>query len=162
MRLQVEPLTENDFSEMVPCQWESFESPPHGLIRVVAPIFNNDRAASLATDIDAQIALHRASQPEAMWIKVVDLDAGGKLAGAARWMIYERNPFEKEEKTVAVWYPKGSVSREYAGKILDCLLAPRVKMAARPHLCMFITPFFFLDDGISFMDWDSLLICGWE
>lgn len=135
MRLQVELLTEDGFPEMVARQWESFENPFHGLIRIASPIFNNDRTASLATDTEVQIAFHKASQPEANWIKVVDLDAGGVLAGAARWVIYERNPFEKEEKTVAVWYPEGSVAREYAGKVLDCLFAPRMKMARRPHLC---------------------------
>ncbi|WEW56788.1 hypothetical protein PRK78_002242 [Emydomyces testavorans] len=106
MRLEVHPILEDDFPEMVSAQWTSFESPFSGLIRAAAPIFNNDRVASLATSVDVQLAQHRTAQPESHWIKVVDTDANGKLVGAAQWFIYERNPFEKAEEFVADWWPE--------------------------------------------------------
>ncbi|EAS30278.3 GNAT family acetyltransferase [Coccidioides immitis RS] len=134
MRLELQPVTDTGFAEVVAGMWTSFENPFSGLLRVVAPILNDDRAASFATNIQVQLAQHKATQPESHWIKVVDLDAGGELAGAARWLVYERDPFKEGEEVVADWWPEGSMGREFATKTLQQLDAPRGKMARRPHL----------------------------
>ncbi|KMU91556.1 hypothetical protein CIHG_09366 [Coccidioides immitis H538.4] len=107
MRLELQPVTDTGFAEVVAGMWTSFENPFSGLLRVVAPILNDDRAASFATNIQVQLAQHKATQPESHWIKVVDLDAGGELAGAARWLVYERDPFKEGEEVVADWWPEG-------------------------------------------------------
>ncbi|EEP79695.1 predicted protein [Uncinocarpus reesii 1704] len=134
MRLQVQPLLDSDFPEMVPALWTSFENPFSGIIRAAAPLLNNDRATSLAASVEVQLAQHKRDQPESTWIKVVDEDAAGKLVGAARWMVYDRNPHNDGEADVADWWPEGSLGREYATKLFAQLDAPRAKMARRPHL----------------------------
>ncbi|KAI1919548.1 hypothetical protein LOZ12_000415 [Ophidiomyces ophidiicola] len=136
MRLELQPLLDSDFPEMVSAQWTSFENPYSGLLRVVGPIFNGDRAASLATNVTVQLAQHK-STPESNWVKVVDADAGNKLAGAARWLIFEHDPFEKPE-IVADWWPEATIGREFATRVLLQLEEPRKQRARRPHLYLHI------------------------
>ncbi|KMU77223.1 hypothetical protein CISG_06067 [Coccidioides immitis RMSCC 3703] len=95
---------------------------------------------AFATNIQVQLAQHKATQPESHWIKVVDLDAGGELAGAARWLVYERDPFKEGEEVVADWWPEASMGREFATKTLQQLDAPRGKMARRPHFMEMMPP----------------------
>ncbi|KAL1965581.1 hypothetical protein VTN77DRAFT_5665 [Rasamsonia byssochlamydoides] len=137
MHLKVEIVTDDDFPELIAAQWEAFENPFHGMLRLFCPILNDDRPGSLAASTQGQLAQHHAEQPDSVWVKVVDTDANNKIVGGARWVFHEDNPFVKppEHPFEAVWYPEG-IGREFVTKALNHFFAPRATLFQRPHACM--------------------------
>ncbi|WEW54610.1 hypothetical protein PRK78_000030 [Emydomyces testavorans] len=143
MYLHLLDLVDADFPEMVAAQWEAFETPYQGILHAVCPIFDNDRAASLADNTQRQLKEHREAGSASHWVKVVDVDAGNKIVGAARWLVYEKNPFteasgdrDRDSGPVADWFLENSVEREYVSRLIAQIGAGRMKFARRPHLCI--------------------------
>ncbi|KAH7121841.1 acyl-CoA N-acyltransferase [Dactylonectria estremocensis] len=123
-----------DFSDVIECQWLSYEQPLQKFFRMFCPLSGDGpaaRAESLRESVAFQLDWHR-TDPAGHWRKVVD--ENGKIVGACLWKIYKTNPFEKpDDHTGAEWYPEGE-TREYVNKCLEQFDAPRRGMAARPHV----------------------------
>lgn len=140
MVFQVETVTDEDFPELIAAQWEAFESPFQGLLRMFFPVFNNDREAGLKASIEGQLADYHNEQPTVTWIKIVDTEANNKIVGAAKWYFFRENPHAKhgERKPFSAdWYPQG-ITREFVTRAIVQFEGPRERMAQRPHACKHI------------------------
>ncbi|KAK2750410.1 hypothetical protein FQN57_003890 [Myotisia sp. PD_48] len=139
MNLKILPVEDAEFPAVVGAMWEAFENPFQGFFRVVCPILDNDREKSLKASVQLFLEEHHNEQPMSHWIKVVDTDANDKIAGAARWVVYEKDPHpDNEPETVAEWYPENSIGRDFATAVLRQLEAPRRKLARRAHVFLHV------------------------
>ncbi|KAL5040809.1 hypothetical protein BDW71DRAFT_33489 [Aspergillus fruticulosus] len=139
-RFQVLPVADIDFPSLTASLWESFETPPQGLLRLFMPILNNDRERSLKTCLDAQLAEYHQQQPQCTWIKVVDTDDNDRIAAAAKWYFYDKSPYDKDGEElglVADWYPEG-IPREFATLAVRLFERPREETARRAHAFLHI------------------------
>lgn len=127
-----------DFTELIECEWNSYENPFQTFFRLFWPIIGdgpNAREDSLKECIERQLDWHR-SDPTSYWHKVVDTDTG-KIVAAALWKICPSNPFEHpDEHSEAYWYPEGG-QRDYLTKCLKQFDASKAKMAPRPQVCKY-------------------------
>lgn len=140
MVFQISKVSDQDFPELVTAEWESFETPFQGVLRLFFPILDDDRAASLHHSTDAQLDEYHKEQPLVTWVKVVDTEANNKIAGAAKWYFYTDGMpahFDEAETMVADWYPEG-VKRDFATMAVRQFERPRALMARRPHAFLHI------------------------
>ena len=128
--------SDTDFDELVRVEWASYEQPHCKLIRLFCPILGDGpeaRAASLKESTERQLSWHK-EDPTSRWIKAVDHETG-KIAGAACWHVYEKNPYGEQSEEECTWFPEGE-SRELANSLMGQFLTPRMKYMAKPHMCM--------------------------
>ena len=108
MPLEMREVTQNsEFNEIVQCESESYREPLNTFFR----IFRHDESPAGFVELrDRQIREFR-SDPTARWFKVVDTDIGDKVIGAAKWNVYNKNPYAdektREESAIAYWWPEG-------------------------------------------------------
>ncbi|KAL9082640.1 MAG: hypothetical protein Q9165_008838 [Trypethelium subeluteriae] len=124
---------DEDFPELIQCEWEAYENPEQYFFRLFCPIVGshpNARQESLEECTARQREWH-LSDPTSYWQKVVDTGTGKIVAGAL-WKICSRNPFEEQEHESAYWYPEGD-RREYVNAALELFEAPRSRLAPVPQ-----------------------------
>ena len=127
---------DNDFAELITCEWASYENPYQPFFRLFCPVLGsgpNAHAESLKAAIARQLNWHSA-EASSYWQKVVDADSGKIVAGAL-WKIHKTNPFDPpQDPHEAEWFPEGG-AREYVTKALAQFEAPRERMSQRPQVC---------------------------
>ena len=131
-----EVTADADFEELIRVEWLSYEQPYCRLIRLFFPILGADpdaQATALEESIDRQLRWHK-EDPTSRWIKVVDSE-NKRIAGAACWHVFEKNPYDVESEDECTWYPAGE-SRDLANSLMRQFLTPRMKYMAKPHVCM--------------------------
>ena len=131
---EVDPA--KDFTELIECEWDSYENPDHTFFRLFCPIHGTGHSAredALKEATARQLEWH-TSDPTSYWQKVVNDE--GKIVGGALWKICPTNPFEHpDDHSEVYWYPKGS-KRDYVAQALEIFEAPRMRMGQRPQVCM--------------------------
>ena len=136
---EIDPVA--DFSELIECEWISYESPFQTFFRLFCPILGNGpkaRSDSIKEATARQLEWHQ-SDPTSYWQKVTDENTG-KIIAAALWKICPTNPFEHADShSEAYWFPEGG-QRDFVTKCLEQFDAPRATMAPRPQVCMYLIP----------------------
>jgi hypothetical protein len=127
----VEVLSEDDFLEVIECQWAAYEAPFQPFFRMFCPLRDNNRDGSLLESASRQWQWHQAD-PHSKWLKVVDDNE--VIVGACLWKVYESNPFEEHHDEQVDWYPADE-SREYVEAALEIMDGPRMRLCPRPHVC---------------------------
>lgn len=98
--------SDEDFAEMMPGLWESFENPFNSFLRIVFYLKGNspkERTQSIDTAAAGTLALHKMI-PNSQWMKVVH---EGKLVAAANWILNKESPYTSpQEPMIAVWWPE--------------------------------------------------------
>ena len=126
-----------DFTELIECEWDSYENPDQTFFRLFCPIHGTGHSArdyALKEATARQLEWH-TSDPTSYWQKVVNDE--GKIVGGALWKICPTNPFEHpDDHSEVYWYPKGS-KRVYVAQALEIFEAPRMRMEQRPQVCMY-------------------------
>ncbi|PQE25900.1 hypothetical protein CJF30_00000642 [Rutstroemia sp. NJR-2017a BBW] len=129
---EVDPV--KDFTELIECEWISYENPNQTFFRLFCPIIGdgpNAREESLKESTARQLEWHQ-SDPTSYWQKIVD-PKSGKIAAAALWKICPTNPFAHEEDhSEAYWFPEGG-QRDFVTQALQRFDAPRARMGQRPQ-----------------------------
>jgi hypothetical protein len=136
MPLQLEEAKDEEFLEICAGLFEAFEDPYEPYLRFAAPIFNDDRQASLQGFADR--SLQRSKARGAVWVKIVDTDADNKIVAAANWEFHTENsePDAKPaEPFQAEWWPEG-VAREFATQVILKVAGGALSQAQRPYACM--------------------------
>lgn len=127
----VEVASEDDFLDVIKCQWAAYEEPPQPFFRMFCPIRDGNRDESLRESAARQWLWH-VTEVHGTWLMV--LDENDTIAGACLWKVYDSNPFEEHNDEVVDWYPDDE-SREYVEAALKIMDAPRVHLCPRPHIC---------------------------
>jgi len=123
-----------EFTELIECEWISYENPYQTFFRLFCPVFGEGPDAhdnSVKEAVKHQLEWHQ-SDPTSYWQKVVD--DRGKIIAAALWKICPTNPFEHpDDHSEAYWFPEGG-QRDFVTNCLERFDAPRQRMAPRPQL----------------------------
>lgn len=131
----VEVVNDDEFNDIVRCEFDSYETPVCKLKDLFFPIKGEptaeNRDAAIKEAIARQTLWHR-SDPSSLWIKVVDQE-NGKVAGAACWHIYDANPFAEPAEGECDWWPAGE-RRDMANTLMGQFLTPRMTWMAKPHV----------------------------
>ena len=141
MHLSAHPvITDEEFKEVIYSERIAFETPYNAIFTLFCPVLGSHptaREESIAEAQVRQLQWHR-SDPTSHWIKVIDEDNAGKVAGAALWHVYDHNPYAKppETETTCYWWPEGP-KRAMADQAMDQLTKGRDSKMNKPHLRMF-------------------------
>ncbi|KAL9578079.1 MAG: hypothetical protein Q9212_005948 [Teloschistes hypoglaucus] len=134
----LEVKSDEEFTELIECEWLSYEQPYNGFFQLYCPTTGtgpNARAESMRESTDRQLAWHR-EDPTSSWLKVVDDDHSGKVVGAAQWNIHHSNPYPNGvEENDAFWWPEGE-ERRFASKALEQWHRPREARMSKPHVLL--------------------------
>ncbi|KAK5993516.1 hypothetical protein PT974_06948 [Cladobotryum mycophilum] len=135
MPLKLSEVTlDSEFEELTRCQFDAFESPDCRLTELFFPRKGpspDARDATIQAAAQSQAAWHRAD-PTSIWLKVMDEDSN-KLVGAARWHVYEADPYAVAEEGECDWWPEGE-DRNMANVIMEQFLTPRMTYMRKPHV----------------------------
>ncbi|KAI0112241.1 acyl-CoA N-acyltransferase [Nemania sp. FL0031] len=129
---------EVDFPALAQCILEAYEDPPQRFIYIFFPPMSGSGAVSREAALEetaARLKLWHTSDPSSHWQKVVDVE-DGRIVGGAAWNIYQTNPFTEPHDMDVTWYPADS-TRTYVEKALESHGTPRYKVAQRPHMYLF-------------------------
>ncbi|KAL4882161.1 hypothetical protein BJY04DRAFT_187281 [Aspergillus karnatakaensis] len=162
-RFQLRTITDTHFPALISTLWHSFENPYQGILRLFFPILDNDRATSLKNNTKAQLEEYHQQQPNVTWVTIVDTQNNDRIAAAAKWYFFDKDPFTAEEREgthihVADWYPEG-VGREFASLAVGQFEAPRERMSVKGkghaflHIAFTHPEYRRLGLGRLFMDW---------
>lgn len=131
----VEVVTDDEFNDIVRCEFDSYDTPVCKLKDLFFPIKGEataeNRDIAIAEATKRQTLWHR-SDPSSLWIKVVD-EENGKVAGAACWHIYDANPFAEPAEGECDWWPAGE-HRDMANTLMGQFMTPRMTWMAKPHV----------------------------
>ena len=137
MGLLLQPITsDDDFKELVECEWTAYETPYNGFKEIYCPTLGtspNAREDSMKECRERQLADHKGDATS-HWFKVVDSESG-QIAGGAQWHVYQENPYVNGmEHIEATWWPEGE-GRKFASMAMDQWFGPRGKRMNKPHVC---------------------------
>ncbi|KAL8799331.1 MAG: hypothetical protein Q9182_005975 [Xanthomendoza sp. 2 TL-2023] len=114
-----EVVADDEFNEIIECEWTSYETPFNGFFQIYCPTTGTGpdaRSESIKECTDRQLSWHK-EDPTSRWLKVLDTESG-HVVGGAQWNIYRENPYPNGvEHTDAYWWPEGE-SREFASMAL--------------------------------------------
>lgn len=142
MPLKLEEAKDEDFLEICTAFCEAFEDPFEPYLRMLAPVIDNDRQATIKAYADRTFKEFKENPPF-HWMKVVDTDDNNKIVAAAKWDFYTENPYTKEDEKPfeAEWWPEGP-GRDLATRAILEVIGPRIEKSQRAHACMYrISPF---------------------
>ncbi|KAL8687268.1 MAG: hypothetical protein Q9218_006507 [Villophora microphyllina] len=133
----LEVKLDDDFPDLIECEWVSYETPYNGFFQLYCPTTGNGpnaRAESMKESTERQLAWHK-EDPTSIWLEVVDNESG-KVVGAAQWNIHSSNPYPNGiEDTDAFWWPDGE-GRKFASMALEQWYAPRGQRMRKPHILL--------------------------
>ncbi|RYP50307.1 hypothetical protein DL768_004160 [Monosporascus sp. mg162] len=139
MALELQEVnSETDFPAIAQAMYEAYEDPPQPCIQIWFPIHgvgNNAREESLQ-EAARRLKTWIANDPASYWQKVVDTKTG-RIAGGALWSIHHENPYANPKPFLAPWFPDDG-SREYAEQAMKAHAGPRIRVAQRAHIYLFI------------------------
>ncbi|KAL8788973.1 MAG: hypothetical protein Q9213_001382 [Squamulea squamosa] len=129
--------SDDDFNELIECEWTSYETPYNGFKEIYCPTLGtgpNAREESMNECRERQLADHKADATS-HWFKVVDSNSG-QIVGGAQWNIYHENPYVNGVGHIeATWWPEGE-GRKFASMGMDQWFAPRGKRMNKPHILL--------------------------
>ncbi|KAI4266606.1 MAG: hypothetical protein L6R38_008649 [Xanthoria sp. 2 TBL-2021] len=140
MGLLLQPVTsDDDFKELIECEWTSYETPYNGFKEIYCPTLGtgpNAREESMKECRERQLADHKGDATS-HWFKVVDSDSG-QIVGGAQWNIFHENPYVNGVGHIeATWWPEGE-GRKFASMGMDQWFGPRGKRMNKPHVLLAI------------------------
>ncbi|KAL8897669.1 MAG: hypothetical protein Q9207_007099 [Kuettlingeria erythrocarpa] len=133
----VEVVSDDEFAELIECEWISYETPYNGFFQLYCPTIGTGQHArqeSMKESTERQLAWHK-QDPTSKWLKVVDTESG-KILGAAQWNVFLENPYPQgiaQEHTHAFWWPEGE-GRKFASTALEQWYTPRGERMNKPHI----------------------------
>lgn len=130
MPLEIHPVTEDDFPDLIRIQVSAFSN---GIASLLAP------HPATKEYIDKQIEKHikcQRKESDCHFLKVIDTDLGGKMIAAAKWRINEK---ERTEEEIQIQLPQAGEDEkgnEGAKDFMDYLSTSRKKyMGTKPFYC---------------------------
>lgn len=88
-----------EFSLLVPVEWESYSTPHNAFWEVL-------KGPSIEECTQRQWVMHTAD-PNSHWLKITN--ETGTVIGGGQWVINQENPFKKPMPEIAAtWWPEGS------------------------------------------------------
>lgn len=109
--LKLESVEDGEFADVIAAEWESFENPLQPIFRLYCPIIDDDHAKSLVhnTQVQWDGYKRKRSSPdtEAIWLKVIDTEAGNKIVGGACWIFFKKYPPSDTGISLLERHPEG-------------------------------------------------------
>lgn len=125
--------SDDEFDELVRCEFAAFEMPHIKLLDLYFPRLNG-REAAIQSAIKLQSAWHRAS-PTSTWLKVIDTDNDDQVVGGACWHVYDTDPYAVASQVDCNWFPSGE-ERDMANHLYNKQIrGPRTTYMRKPHVC---------------------------
>jgi hypothetical protein len=129
-----EVTTEEEFSAVIDCLWDSYYDPYVPFMNIMFPVWENTEQSYAASVAESKTRLwggHLEEGASSRWVYVAD--AQGNVLSGAHWEFYEISPFSNgAPKLEAVWHPEG-VGRDFASRVLNEIYGFRGKRLWRPH-----------------------------
>ncbi|KAL8947502.1 MAG: hypothetical protein Q9222_006221 [Ikaeria aurantiellina] len=130
-------MSADEFTELIQCQWESYETPFNGFFQIYCPTIGTGPSARLDAmreSSNRQWEWHK-DDSTSHWIKVIDTETD-KVIGGAQWNMYPENPYVNGMETPEpYWWPEGE-GRAYVSMALEQWYAPRRERMRRPHVLL--------------------------
>lgn len=132
--------SDDEFDELVRCEFAAFETPRIKLLDLYFPRLNG-REAAIQSAIKLQSAWHRAATTST-WLKVIDTDNHDQVVGGACWHVYDTDPYAVASEVDCNWFPAGE-EREIANHLYNKQIrGPRTTYMRKPHVCKLMTLIF--------------------
>lgn len=130
--------SDDEFEELVRCEFAAFETPRIKLLDLYFPRLNG-REAAIQSAIKLQTAWHRAA-PTSTWLKVIDTDNHDQVVGGACWHVFDANPYAVESQVDCNWFPSNE-ERDIANHLYNKQIrGPRMTYMRKPHVCKIPPP----------------------
>lgn len=85
----VEVTDASEFNALVQCECESYDDPSTRFFR----LFRHDLSRAGFIELRDRQVREWQDDPTAKWVKVVDTELGDRIVAAAKWNVYERDPW---------------------------------------------------------------------